>query len=65
MVASLVAQLVKNLSAVRETWVQSPDWEDSLEVEMAIHSNILAWRIPGTEEPGGLTSMGSQRVRHV
>ena len=64
MVASLVAQLVKNLSAVRETWVQSPDWEDSLEVEMAIHSNILAWRIPGTEEPGGLPSMGSQRVRH-
>ena len=63
MVGSLVAQLVKNPSAMRETWVQSLGWEDALEVEMTTHSSILAWRIPGTEEPGGLPSMGSQRVR--
>ena len=44
--------------------VQSLDWEDPLEEKMAIHSSILAWRIPWTEEPGGLQSMGSQRVRH-
>ena len=58
--ASLVAQLVKNLSAMRETWVQSLDWEDPLQKGMAIHSNILAWGIPWTEEPGRLQSMGLQ-----
>ena len=57
---SLVAQLVKSLPAVRETWVLSLGWEDPLEKEMAIHSSILAWRIPWTEESGGLQSMGSQ-----
>ena len=62
--ASLVAQTVKNLPATRETWVQSLGWEDPLEKGMAAHSNILTWRIPRTEEPGGLQSMGSQRVRH-
>ena len=62
--ASLVAQMVKNLPVVQETWVQSLGWEDPLEKEMATHSSILAWRIPWTEEPGGLQSMGSQRVRH-
>ena len=51
---SLVAQLVKNLPAMRETGVPSLDWEDPLEKEMATHSSILAWRIPWTEEPGGL-----------
>ena len=62
--ASLVAQMVKNLPAMRETWVQSLDWEDPLEDSMATHSSILAWRIPWTEEPGGLQTMGSQRVGH-
>jgi len=62
--ASLVAQTVKNLPAMWETWVQSLGWEDPLEEGMAICSNILAWRIPWTEEPGGLQSIGSQRVRH-
>ena len=62
--ASLVAQKVKNLPAVQETQVQSLDWEDPLEKEMTIHSSILAWRILWTEEPSGLQSMGSQRVRH-
>ena len=52
--ASLVAQSVKNLPAVQETWVLSLGWEDPLEKEMATHSSILAWRIPWTEEPGGL-----------
>ena len=52
--ASLVAQLVKNPPAMWETWVQSLGWEDPLEKEVATHSNILAWRIPWTEEPGGL-----------
>ena len=56
--------VVKNLPAVQETWVWSLGWEDLLEKEMAIHSSILAWRIPWTEEPGGLQSMGSQRARH-
>ena len=56
----LVAQLVKNLPAVQETQVQFLGWEDPLEKEMAIHSSILAWRIPWTEEPGGLQSMGLQ-----
>ena len=62
--ASLVAQLVKNLPAVQETQVGSLGWEDPLEKEMAAHSRILAWKISWTEEPGGLQSMGSQRVRH-
>ena len=62
--ASLVAQRLKHLPAMRETWVQSLGREDSLEKEMATHSSILAWRIPRTEEPGGLQSTGSQRVRH-
>ena len=62
--ASLVAQRLKPLPAMRETWAQSLGWEDPLEKEMAAHSSILAWRIPWTEEPGGLQSMGSQRVRH-
>ena len=61
--ASLVAQMVKNLPAVQETQVGSLGWEDPLEVEMATHSRILAWRIPWTEECGGLQSMGSQRIR--
>ena len=56
----MVAQLVKNLPAVQETWVQSQGQEDPLEKEMATHSSILAWRILWTEEPGGLQSMGSQ-----
>ena len=49
---------VKNLPAMQEMWVQSPGWEDPLEKGMAIHPSILAWRIPWTEEPGGLQSMG-------
>ena len=61
---SLVAQMVKNLPAVQETQVQSLGREDPLEKEMATHSSILAWRIPWMEEPGGLYSMGSQRVGH-
>ena len=60
--ASLVAQLVKNLPAMQDTQVQSLDWEDPLEKEMATHSSTLAWRIPWTEEPHGLQSMGSQRI---
>ena len=62
--ASLVAQSVKNLPAVQETRVRSLSWEDPLEKEMATHSNILAWKISWTEEPGGLQSMVSQRVGH-
>ena len=62
--ASLVAQSVKNLPAVQETQVQSLDGEDTLEKERATHSSILAWKIPWTEEPGGLQSVGSQRVGH-
>ena len=61
---SLLAQMVKRLSTMQETWVQSLDWEDPLEKEMAIHSSTLAWKIPWTEEPGRLQSMGSQRVGH-
>ena len=60
----LVTQTVKTLPAVQETWVQSLDWEYPLEEGMATHSSILAWRIPRTEEPSGLQSMGSRRVRH-
>ena len=52
--ASLIAQSVKNLPAVQETWVRFLHWEDPLEKEMATHSSILAWRIPWTEKPGGL-----------
>ena len=62
--ASLVAQSVKNLSVMQKTWVQSLGWEDSLEKEMATHSNILDWKISWTEEPGGLQSMGSHRIGH-
>ena len=62
--ASLVAQWVKSLPAVWESRVWSPSWEDPLEKEMATHCSILAWRIPRTEEPGGLQSMGSPRVGH-
>ena len=62
--SSLVAQMVKNLPAMQETQVQSLGWEDPLEKGMTTHSSILAWRIPETEEPGGLASMGWQRVRH-
>ena len=58
--ASLVAQTVKRLSAMQETWVQSLGWEDLLEKEMAAHSSILAWKIPWTAEPARLLSMGSQ-----
>jgi len=54
--------MVKNLPAILETWVQSLGWEDPLKKEMATHSSILAWKIPWTEEPGGV--MGLQRVRH-
>ena len=56
--------MVKHLPAMRETWVQSLDWKDPLEKEMATHSSTPAWKIPWTEEPGRLRSMGSQRVRH-
>ena len=56
--------VVKNLPAIQETWFRSLDLEDPLEKGMVTHSSILAWRIPWTEEPGGLQSMGSQRVRH-
>ena len=63
-IASLMAQTVKHLSAMLETQVQSLGWEDLLEKEMATHSNTLAWKIPWTEEPGRLQSMGLQRVGH-
>ena len=62
--ASLVAQLVKKLPAMRETQVPSLGWEDPLEKEMETHSSPLAWKIPWSEEPGRLQSMGSLRVRH-
>ena len=62
--ASLVAQTEMNLPAVWETRVQSLDWEDPLEKGKGTHSSILAWRIPWTEEPGGLQSKGLQRVGH-
>ena len=60
--ASLVSQTVKNLPVMQETWVRSLGREDLLEEEVATHSSIPAWRIPRTEQPGGLQSMGSQRV---
>ena len=56
--------VVKNLHALQETWVQSLGKKDPLEEEMATHSSILAWQIPWTEEPGGLQSMGFQRIGH-
>ena len=58
--ASCLAQSVRHLPATRETWVRSLGWEDPLEKEMATHSNILAWRMPWTEEPDGLQFVGSQ-----
>ena len=61
---SLVAQMVKHLPTMWETWVQPLGQEDHLEKEMAIHSSILAWKIPWAEELAGLKSMLSQRVRH-
>ena len=60
--SSLVAQTVKCLPTIRETWVQSLGQEDPLEKEIITHSSTLAWKIPQTEEPGRLQSMGSQRV---
>ena len=57
-----MAQTVEHVSTMRETWVQALGWEDPLEMEMAIHSSTIAWKIPRTEEPGRLQSMGSQRV---
>ena len=64
MCASLVAQRLKHLPVMQETWVRSLGREDPLEKQMATHSSILAWRIPWMEEPGGLQSTGSQRVGH-
>ena len=61
---ALLAQMVKNLPTIQENWVQFLGEEDPLEKGMAPHSSILAWRIPWTEEPGGLQSMGLHRVRH-
>ena len=61
---SLVDQIVKNLPSMQEMWVQSLGQEDPLEEELATHSSILAWKIPWTEEPGRLHSIGSQKVRH-
>ena len=61
---SLAVQMVKNLPAMQKTWVPSLGLEDPQEKEMATNSSILAWKIPWTEEPGGLQSMGSQRVGH-
>ena len=62
LVVSLIAQLVNHLPAMQETWVRFLNWEDPLEKEMATHSSILSWRIPWTEEPSGLQSMGSQEL---
>ena len=61
---SLVVQTVKHLSTMRETQVQALGWEDPLEKEMAIHSGTIAWKIPWTEKPDRLQSVGSQRVGH-
>ena len=69
-IKKMLVAFIKNVllhyfvSAIQETRVQSLGWEDPLEKEMAAHSNILAWKIPWTEEPGRLPSMGLQRVRH-
>ena len=62
--ASLVTQMIKSLPAVQETRIRPLGWDDPLEKEMATHSSILAWKIPWMEQPGGLQSMGSQRVGH-
>ena len=62
--ASLVAQKIKNLLAVQETWIQYLGWDDPLEKEIATHSSVPAWKIPRTEESGGLPFMGLQRVGH-
>ena len=62
--ASLLSQTIKSLSAMQKNQVQSLGWEDLLEKEMATHLNILAWKVPWTEEPGGLQSMGSLRLRY-
>ena len=58
---SLVAQMIKHLPTIQETWVRSLGWEDPLEKEMATHSSVLAWKIPWMEKPGGLQSIGLQR----
>ena len=63
--ASLVTQMIKNVPAVQDTWFQSLSPEDPAEKGMATYSSILAWRIPGTDEPGGLQSMGLYRVGHI
>ena len=63
-IASLLAQIVKNLPTMQKTWVQSQDWDDPLEKGMATHSSILAWRVLWTEKPGRRQSMRSQRVEH-
>ena len=60
--ASLLAQMVRNLPAMQETWVQSLGWEDPLEKGMATHSNVLVWRIPWTEEPGKLQLVGCKEL---
>ena len=60
--ASLIAQSVKNLPAMQETWVRALGWEDPLEKEMAIHSSTVAWKIPWTEQPGTLQSMGRKEL---
>ena len=60
-----MAQMAKNLPAMRETWVPSLGWEDPLEKRMTTRSSILAWRTPWTEEPGGLQAVGSQRAGHT
>ena len=62
--AYLMAQMVKNLPTMQETWAQSLGQKDPMEKGMTTHSGVLVWRIPWTEEPGGLQSMVSQRVRH-
>ena len=64
MIIEAVAQMVKHLLTMRDTWVRSLGWEDPLEKEMATHSSTLAWKTPWTEEPGRLESLGSQRVGH-
>ena len=63
-IRSLVAQTVKKLPAMQETWVRSMGWEDPLEKGMATHTSTRAWEIPWTEEPGGLPFMGLQRLGH-
>jgi len=63
--AYLVAQTIKNLPAMQDTRIRLLGWEDPLKKGIATHLSILAWRIPWTEEPGGIQSMGSQRIRHI